>query len=1173
MANNTTELKKFAQAARRQLREQVAGRMEEVLRVDSAYLRERDTAVKELQRQIALSSKQAVVDKVAYTWFNRFCALRFMDVNRYNRIGIVSPAEGFTQPEILQEAKQGYIDEDLKPFIDLQLVFNLLRGQNPSRDPQQEAYRLLLVGVCNSYNEAMPFLFEKIADYTELLMPIDLLSENSVLESLRQALTVEACQDVEVIGWLYQYYISERKDEVFANVKKGVKIEAEDIPAVTQLFTPHWIVRYLVENSLGRLWLLNRPNSRLAKRMEYYIKPVDEETDYLNLTSPEEIKLCDPACGSGHMLTYAFDLLYAIYEEEGYSHTDIPRLILEKNLFGIEIDERAGALAAFALMMKARGKDKRFFSRGAMPRVCVLENVEFTEGELKDYMDAVGRDLFTVPLRQTLQQFEQAKNFGSLIIPEVSNIHFIRQELARKDLAGNLFLYGIHQRVLRVLEMAEYLSPRYKVVVANPPYMNSSGMNEDLKEFLQDFYKDFKSDLFSAFIIRNHKLCLNMGQLGFMAPFVWMFISSYEKLREFLISQKTITSLIQLEYSGFEGATVPICTFTLENSFKPGFKGSFIRLSDFRGSDNQAPKTLEAIQNPNCGWFYRASAADFKKIPGSPIAYWVSEELINTFVENHPLSDYADTRIGLITGDNEDYLRFWYEVTYKKIGFSYDRKYARESQTKWFPISKGGDFRKWYGNNLVIINWENDGYLLQNRMHSSGDRLLAHNFNLDKIFDRSITWTKISSGSFSARLQPKGFLFNDASANAFPIDEKHTFPIIGFMCSRLAQQILQIMNPTLNYLPGNISSLPLPDTILTNSVICMNSERAVSIAKSDWDTCELSWDFSFNPILENSLGNILISEKFSNFYENCIKYVDELKILEEENNKEVYSAFGLLLDNNFGVKTENITLLNNPFYRYSLNDKESCFIAFRSDTCSDLLSYSVGCMFGRYSLDKPGLILANQGDTSREYLKQIPEPSFTPDEDNVIPVLDGDWFKDDIAERFKQFLKVSFGEEHYEENLAFVEEAIGRDIRGYFLKDFYPNHLKMYKKRPIYWLFSSPNGTFNALIYMHRFNKDTVSVILNKYLREFRAKLEARKNYLEKVSVSGSATQSEKVSALKEIEKLKKTLDEIWTYEKEILYPLATQQIEIDLDDGVKVNYLKFGKALAKIPGLEKKED
>ncbi|MGN5517969.1 BREX-1 system adenine-specific DNA-methyltransferase PglX [Halopseudomonas sp. Lyrl_26] len=593
---DTSKLKKFAQFARRILLDQVSGKLDVVLAPQSAARRERAQVVAELEKLISSSGREHVEERVAYTWFNRFCALRFMDVNRYTRIGVVSPAEGQFQPEILAEAKMGHIDEEMVPSQNRQKVLDLLAGRAPSNDSQGEAYRLLVVAACNAWHQSMPFLFERIDDYTELLMPDDLLSGNSILAYTREAMTPDACKDVEVIGWLYQFYISEKKDAVFEGLKKNQKITPENIPAATQLFTPHWIVRYLVDNSLGRLWLLNRPNSRLAEQMEYFIPPEKPESDFLKITGPEDIKVCDPACGSGHMLTYAFDLLYAMYEEEGYDPAEIPEKILTHNLFGIELDERAGELAAFALTMKARARQRRFFNKGVEPNITVLEKVIFSSEELDEYIGFVGRDLFTYGLRETLQQFSEVDNFGSLIVPKVANVADVLTTLESKDMSSNLFLAETHKKVLSVLRMAEALSPRYAVVVANPPYMGGKGMNPRLGAWLKENYEPVKTDLFSAFVVRNLELSLPKGQLGFMTPFVWMFISSYEKLRTILIDRKTITSLIQLEYSGFDGATVPICTFTVENAHKPDFRGGYVRLSDFRGADQQGPRALEIIQ-------------------------------------------------------------------------------------------------------------------------------------------------------------------------------------------------------------------------------------------------------------------------------------------------------------------------------------------------------------------------------------------------------------------------------------------------------------------------------------------------------------------------------------------------------------------------------------------------
>ena len=595
----TAKLKKFAQFARRSLIEQVSAKLNLVLAEGSAARREQPKAIVELEKQLHEHDREQVVERIAYTWFNRFCALRFMDVNRYTRIAVVSPADGQFQPEILAEAKMGHIDEEMVPEKIRQQIFALLAGSVPSRDPQAEAYRLLVVATCNDYHRVMPYLFERIADCTELLMPDDLLSGNSILAYTREAMTPDVCGDVEVIGWLYQFYISEKKDKVFDGLKKNRKITHENIPAATQLFTPHWIVRYLVENSLGRLWMLNRPNSKLIEVMEYYIKPEQPESDFLRIHKPEEIKICDPACGSGHMLTYAFDILYSIYEEEGYEPSEIPEKILTQNLYGIEIDERAGELAAFALTMKARARQRRFFRKPIQPNICVLQNIWFDDVELKNYMDFIGRDLFTTPLQATLKQFEEADNFGSLIRPEVTDVEAMLNVLASKNVSGELFLSPTHQKVLQALQQADYLSPKYHVVIANPPYMGGKGMNGKLAVWLKENYSDVKSDLFSAFIVRNTELTLPKGQLGFMTPFVWMFISSYEKLRDFLIDKKTITSLIQLEYSGFEGATVPICTFTIENHHNKYYKGGYVRLSDFKGAYLQGPKALEIIQAAN----------------------------------------------------------------------------------------------------------------------------------------------------------------------------------------------------------------------------------------------------------------------------------------------------------------------------------------------------------------------------------------------------------------------------------------------------------------------------------------------------------------------------------------------------------------------------------------------
>lgn len=594
----TSKLRRFAQFARRSLIEQVGAKLKLVLAHESAARREKLNAVQKLEEAIADQGKVQVIERVAYIWFNRFCALRFMDVNRYNRVGVVSPAEGQFQPEILADAKMGHVDEGMVPQPVRQKIYALLDGKAPSQDPQSEAYRLLLVAACNSWHGVMPFLFERIEDYTELLMPEDLLSGNSILAYTREAMTPDACQDVEVIGWLYQFYISEKKDQVFEALKKSQKIAPANIPAATQLFTPHWIVRYLVDNSLGRLWMLNRPNSALIELLDYYIPPEEVETDFLRITSPEEIRICDPACGSGHMLTYAFDLLYAIYEEEGYEPSEIPEKILTKNLFGIELDERAGELAAFSLIMKARARQRRFFNKGIEPNICVLEKINFNADELDEYMSAVGRDLFTQGLRETLQQFDEADNFGSLIVPKLLNVADVLAALEEKDLGSNLFLADTHSKVMKVLRMAEALSPRYAVVLANPPYMGGKGMNARLGAWAKDHYPKSKSDLFAMFIERNLDLAMKGGAVAMITMQSWMFLSSFEALRGRILNQHTILSMAHLGARAFDsigGEVVSTTAFVIENAHKPHFRGAYLRLVDGNSEAEKMSMMAQAV--------------------------------------------------------------------------------------------------------------------------------------------------------------------------------------------------------------------------------------------------------------------------------------------------------------------------------------------------------------------------------------------------------------------------------------------------------------------------------------------------------------------------------------------------------------------------------------------------
>lgn len=1160
---NTAPLKKFAQAARRQLMEQVAARLKIVLQYDSAELRQQEKAINQLKTEIERTSQAAVVERVAYTWFNRFCALRFMDVNRYTTIGVVSPTEGFLQPEILQEAKQGHIDEELR--VDSKRVLNLLGGRISAANPQQEAYRLLLVAECNRLSRNMPFMFQQINDYTELLMPDDLLSEQSILAAVREALNEESCQDVEVIGWLYQFYVSEKKDQVFEGLKNNKKITPENIPAATQLFTPHWIVRYLVENSLGRLWMLNRPGSNLTDQMDYYIRPEEPETDFLKVASPEELKICDPACGSGHMLTYAFDLLYLIYEEEGYDAKEIPQLILTKNLYGIEIDERAGELAAFALTMKARGKYKRFFRKVVQPNICVLQNVTFTGGELKPYIEAVGRDLFTMNLQTLLHQFEEADNFGSLIRPVVEDVGHIRQVIKEKRVGEQLALSPVHPRVMRVLEQTEYLSSRYHVVVANPPYMGSKGMNARLAAWAKDYYPDSKADLFAMFIERNFNLAKTHGVVAMVTMQSWMFLSSFEKLRSNILGRHGINSLIQIGYNSFpelNSKVAQAAAFLIQVNGTPTLS-EYLNLND---APQAASKDIVFKEKLSGGHLFRVHQSEFSCIPGCPIAYWATDAIKKAFSNGKTLERIANPRQGMKTLDNDRFIRFWYEVSWCKTRFDCQKPEDSSAHGKWFPLNHGGEYRRWFGNNYYVVNWENDGSEIKRLATETYNSVTRTVTNIDSYFKPGITWTVISSGNTSFRCFPKGFLFSNSGQSLIPDHERLLFQISGFLNSKVSIEILKILSPTLGFESGYLKKMPIIDPDEVGHDI---AQQNIEAAKIDWDSFETSWDFDSLPLLNHDYRKQTLEDTWEELRSHWLERTLSMKQREEENNRIFINSYGLQDELMPELSLKEITLSCNPHYRYGKDKSEGELeVLFLADTMREFLSYAVGCMLGRYSLDKPSLILVNQGETLADYLKQIPKPTFMPDEDNVIPILDDDWFMDDIVARFRTFLKTTFGEEHYEENLKFIEDAIGKDIRKFFLKDFYTDHIKRYKKRPIYWLFSSPKGSFNALIYMHRYRADTVSIILNDYLREFRTKLSARKEHLEQVSISSSASNAEKSRALKEIEKIKKTIDELREYEDDILYPLATEKIEIDLDDGVKVNYPKFGKALKNIPGL-----
>jgi type II restriction/modification system DNA methylase subunit YeeA len=1126
---NTTQLKKFAQGARLKLLEQVEAKLNFVLTHDTAELRGKVEIVRKLKEELAKIGQKALVDKVAYTWFNRLIALRFMDVNGYQPLGIsiVTPSEltNSVSPQILEEAHSGNIPSELN--INKSDLLDLLDGRVSSNNPDNDAYRILLVASCNQLNSIFPFLFEKINDYTELLLPDDLTSQFSIVKDINNGMSKEDCIEVEIIGWLYQFYVSDLNEELISSKKKYDK---DELAPASQLFTPKWIVQYMVDNTLGQIWTEINPQTKITEKLEFYIKPAYKDNLQPRVKkSIEEVKFFEPCVGSGHILSYAYDVFYSIYEEQGYNPVEIPTLILENNLWGIDIDPRAAQMASFVLMMKSRQKQKRFFntviSKKLQPNIYYYEDFDFDN------------------------KFKNATALGSLVNVEPHERNSIKVETNS--------LFG--ERQLQLSRLYNLLGQRYDVVVTNPPYINSSRLEGSVKQYIEAKYPEAKTDLFATFILRCLELCNEDGLTGFMTPFVWMFISSYEKLREEIIDKHFINNLIQLEYSGFDGATVPICTFTLRNKFIQDGKGSYVRLSDFKGAQNQAPKTLEAIQNPHCEWFYTANQKDFEKIPGSPIGYWLSESFFKIFLNKNVLNNLSNVLQGMIPGNTDVYLRIWSEVQIDKIKFGlksvHDDGYK---QGKWFPYNKGGGFRRWYGNIEHIINMENNGFSIKNDGFNNNYRLR----DPEVYFKPAITWSKISSGNFSMRKMGVGHLFDISGCCAFDIENLDY--ILAFSNSIICTKILQVISPTLNFEVAHIKSLPIVfkevERVSNLSVECQN------ISEIEWSNKEYSWDFKNNQFIRLNNNDLEESyELWKQFWKN--KYF-RLHKLEEDLNRQFIEIYGLQNELTPDVSLEEITILKEET---SIVNSELVFHA--DEVFAQFVSYAVGCMFGRYSLDKEGLILANQGETLKDYLIKVSiskdQLTFVPDEDNIIPVLDDEWFEDDIVARFYAFLKASFGEKNFQKNLAFVEECLGLDIRKYFVKDFYNDHIKRYKKRPIYWLFSSPKGSFSVLIYLHRYTPDTLNKILNSYLREFIEKLNLQRKQLEHIEVNG--TPSEQSKARKEIDKIDFKLADCKQYEAEILYPLASERIALDLDDGVLVNYNKLGSAVATVPGINDK--
>lgn len=1177
---NTSKLSAFATDARRQLMNAVRARLDAALVPDSDAQVDDPRAFDFLQHEIERAGggeegRRHVVERYAYRWFNRIIAFRYMDVHGFTGTPVVSPA-GLTSmnglPEVLAAAKRGEYDDSTVFSLRAndkakERIEGLLSGSIMADDPQGRAYGLLLQSECRFWNRNLPFMFESVVHESgrvdELLMPADLLAEGSVLRNAAEVMTPEDCGvddpsgNVEIIGWLYQYYISERKNEVMDGFKKNHKAGANEIPAATQLFTPDWIVRYLVQNTVGRLWMQSHPDSQLYKNWNYYIQPLGDDSagneDILNIQAPEDLTVCDPACGSGHMLTYAFDLLYEIYEEEGYAPSDIPGLILKYNLYGMEIDERAASLAAFALTMKARSRSRRFFKKQVEPNIQHISPIAFKEDEVVEL-----NDLYQVNLDFTVwNTYAKADVYGSLIQPTQELVDLAASAPGSADDIDTLFDPLLREHAEDVFAQTRYLARKYAAVVANPPYMGAKNMSSELKQFVQDHYEAGKADLFAAFILRNRQFIQHGAMLGMITMQSWMFLSSFEALRRKLLDSSSIETMAHLGAGAFDsigGEVVSTTAFTLKNNSSSG-NGTYIRLVDVSGDDNQSKACVDAIKG-DTDYLFEVNQHEFAQIPGSPIVYSASSSMLRIFENGVPFEKHIAMREGIHTADNQRFLRCWWGISVSSMSDNASSVEQIDEQGCWVPYCKGGDYRKWYGNLTFVIGFD------QEHRKSMKQQQGCVWPSQSLWFKEGGTWTAVSSGNLGVRWFPHGCLF-DAGGQVL-IGENHIEAIADLNTS-LYQTIADMTMPTLNYKCGVLKTLP--DIRSNDEDVIESAKVCIQVSRLDWDSFETSWDFQrfvlFDPNQGAQAGDLL-EDAVLHLREYWNRVSEEQRQREIRNNELVADAYGVRDDVPCDVPLERVSLKRNVAFAYPKDTPEVRNEKFAQDVVKELISYAVGCMFGRYSLDKPGLILASQGETLDDFHAQIPNPSFEPDEDNVIPVTETDCFEDDIVTRFRRFLSVAFGKENLAANIAYIEQVLGKSIRKYFVNDFYNDHVKMYSNRPIYWQYSSQTnnkGAFKALVYLHRYTPKTTSTVLN-YLRD----------YINKIAdIADSLEHSDHAADQKQAAKLRKAVLECKDYEDQTLYPLATRNLEMDLDDGVLVNYLRMGKALRSIPAIEKK--
>lgn len=1091
-----------------------------------------------LIKEVKHHGLEHVIEEVAYTWFNRFIALRFMEVNNRlpQRIRVFTNESNEFKPEIKTEA----LHLDI-PGLDQKVVFDLIE-----QNDDEKLYKYLLLTVCNDMTTYLPDMFTSIKnqDYKVLLFPDGLLKEDSVLAKMISDIPEEDWKDetdntdeptnaVTIIGWMYQYYISKRHNEVI-NLTKG-QVSKNDIPAATELFTTDWVVRYMVDNSLGRYWIERNPNSELRSKLKFLATGKDGNLPIVenNPIQPEELTFFDPCMGSGHILAYAFEVLMEIYRECGWSDRDAAISIVENNLYGLDIDERAYQLSYFSIMMQGCKYNRRFLKANVSNHLSNV--VETNELESLSYEGMIETEASKEMSEYLLQAFKDALELGSLIQVEQKDYDSYKQFIDEVHSTAEFSIYSLdwmentYYQINKLIKQAEILSKKYCVTTTNPPYLNK--MSGELKKYVVKNYKDYSSDLFAVFVKRNFDFTKENGYLGFMTPFVWMFIKSYEKLREYIINNKAIATLVQMEYSAYEEATVPICSFVLKNEHSNDL-GYYFRLSDFKGGmEVQKQKVLEAINNKNCGYFYEASSENFSKIPGSPIAYWVSASIYKIF-EKDNIEKHYDVKAGICTGKNEDFIFEWYELNFTQSNLM-------TSQYLYTPHNKGGEFRKWYGNRNLFLKYSKDS--LEKMEKNVGFRHDGKDF----YFKKHIGWSKITSSKSSFRYYEEGFTFDSAGLGLFS-DDANMMCTLALLNSKIVEMLISILNPTLNVTPMIVKKLPYLEQDVDDNV-----KDCISISKYDWDSFETSWDFKVHPLVKNHASTV--RDAYSLWDKECNDRFNQLKANEEELNRIFIDIYGLQDELDPLVEDKDVTVRKADLVR----------------DIKSFISYAVGCMFGRYSLDVEGLAYAGGEWDGSKYT------TFIPDADDIIPICDEEYFEDDIVSRFIDFVSVVYGSDTLEENLKFIADALGgkgtpREVlRNYFLNDFFKDHCNTYQvtgsgKRPIYWLFDSgkKNG-FKALVYIHRYTPDLIARMRTGYIHPQQARYRTQIELLqEQIDMAGST--SEKVKLSKQLKKINEQFLELNKYE-EIVHHWADKMEPMDLDDGVKVNYAKFQELLAKI--------